>query len=115
MQGKLPVKLISPIVLKNILRNVTLTLPEGYELIVGVNSDSIHLYYDLVVIAIVANVHRVHLVFNIPLKPANRHFTRFEMITLTVRISSDIFAKYLLNFKYFGIKQSTGLRIANRN
>ena len=30
MQGKLPIKLISPIALQNILRNVTLKLPEGY-------------------------------------------------------------------------------------
>jgi hypothetical protein len=44
VQGKLPVKLISLVALQNILRNVTLTLPESYELIVGENSDSIHLY-----------------------------------------------------------------------
>jgi hypothetical protein len=48
MFGKLPVKLISPITLQNILRNVTLTLPEGYELVVGANFENIHLYYDLV-------------------------------------------------------------------
>jgi hypothetical protein len=34
MRGKLSVKRISPVALQNILRNVTLTLPESYEIIV---------------------------------------------------------------------------------
>jgi hypothetical protein len=36
----------------------------------------------------------------IPLKPANRHFTLFESITLPIRIPYDRFAQYLLDYKY---------------
>jgi hypothetical protein len=48
IQGRLPIKLVNPVALQNILRNVTLKLPEGYELIAGTSLDTIHLYYYLV-------------------------------------------------------------------
>ena len=42
IQGKLPVKLINPTTLHNILRNVSLHLTEGYELILGTQMKNIH-------------------------------------------------------------------------
>jgi hypothetical protein len=57
-------------------------------------------------VAVVANVHRIHLVLNIPLKPANRQFTLFEIITLPVRVSSDRFAQYSLDYMYFGLQHN---------
>jgi hypothetical protein len=107
MFGKLPVKLISPITLQNILRNVTLTLPEGHELVVGTNVENIHLYYDLVEVAVMADVHRIHLILNVPLKNANRNFTLFEIVaflseyclidSLNIRLNSNILEYNTIN------------------
>ena len=46
--GKLPIKLIGPLELQGILRNITLLLPEGYELVAGTSKENIHLYYDII-------------------------------------------------------------------
>jgi len=75
MHGRLSIKLVNPTVLQNILRNVMLRLPEGYELIAGTNIENIHLYYDMTAVSIVANTHCINLLLHIPLKSANRHFT----------------------------------------
>jgi hypothetical protein len=64
MSGKLLVKLI-------ILRKVTLTLPEDYE--VGANFDNICLYYDLVEVAIVAEIHLKRFILNVPLNMPIAH------------------------------------------
>ena len=44
IMGKLPVNLINPINLHNILKNVSLHLSENYELIAGARKENIHLY-----------------------------------------------------------------------
>jgi len=90
--GRLSIKLVNPTVLQSILRNVTLRLPEGYELIAGTNIENIYLYYDMTAVSIVANTHCKNLLLHIPLKSANRHFTLFKVITLPTLVSSDKFA-----------------------
>jgi len=42
ISGSLSIKLISPSSLQSILRNITLHLPEGYELIAGTTTEYIH-------------------------------------------------------------------------
>jgi len=86
MHGRLSIKLVNPTVLQNILRNVTLRLSEGYELIAGTNIENIRLCYDMTAVSIVANTHCINLLLHIPLKSANRHFTLFKVITLPTRI-----------------------------
>jgi hypothetical protein len=106
IQGKLPIKLISPLALQSILRNVTLELSEGYELIAGTSLDNIHLYYDLTRVSVVFNAHSISLVLNVPLKPANRHFTLFKIIALPIRISSDKYFQYVIDHSYLGVQHS---------
>ena len=48
LQGKLPIGLINPTTLQSILSNMSLQLPQGYELIVGTKSDKMYMYYELV-------------------------------------------------------------------
>ena len=55
--GNLPIKLIDPMTLQNILRNVTLSLPNGYELIGGTKTENIHLYYQIAKVSMIANAH----------------------------------------------------------
>jgi len=52
-------KLISPSLLQSILRNVTLHLPEGYELIAGTRPKDIHQYYQLSEVCIVSYSHYI--------------------------------------------------------
>jgi hypothetical protein len=42
--GSLSMKLLSPSSLQSILRNITLHLPEGYELIAGTRTEEIYQY-----------------------------------------------------------------------
>ena len=88
----------------NILRNVTLRLPEGFELIAGTNMENIHLYYDLTTVSVVANTHCIHLLLNVPLKSANRYFTLYKVISLPTRMSSDKFVHYSVDYSYLGLQ-----------
>jgi len=46
--GKFPVNLISPILLREILKNVTLVLPEGNELVRSIKLQCMYWYYEIV-------------------------------------------------------------------
>ena len=45
-----------------------MTLPEGLVLIVGLRSNHVYLYYDVVEAIMLADVHSFKLVLNVPLK-----------------------------------------------
>jgi len=106
MHGRLSIKLVNPTVLQSILRNVTLRLPEGFELIAGTSIENIHLYYELTTVSIVANTHCINLFLNVPLKSANRYFTLFKVISLPTRASFDKFVQYSVDYSYLGIQNS---------
>ena len=72
--GNLPIILIGPTSLQNVLRNVTLNSPNGYELIVGTRTEDIHLYYQVAKVSVVANVCYIMVIINLPLKTTAQHF-----------------------------------------
>ena len=77
LQGKLPIALINPTTLQAILRNISLKMPEGYELVVGTKTDKIYLYYELVQVSVIGEAHSIKLFINVPLRTANSlHCTR---------------------------------------
>jgi hypothetical protein len=82
LHGKLPIHFINPIVLQHILRNVTLHLPEGYELVTGTRMDNIFLYYELATVTLVGNAHGIKIIVNVPLKTAGQQFTLYKIIVL---------------------------------
>jgi hypothetical protein len=53
IRGRVPLKLISPVALQNILRKVTLKLPENIDLITSTNLNNMHLYYELTTVFVV--------------------------------------------------------------
>ena len=73
--GKLPVSLVTPVTLHSILTNISLNLPDNYELVAGTKFQDIHLYYELVKVALVGNAHGVQLVISVSLKTAAQLFT----------------------------------------
>jgi len=68
--GRLPMTLVNPLVLHNILRNVSLQLPENHELIAGTNFGNIYYYYDLIKVTVVGNTHGMKIILGVPLKSA---------------------------------------------
>jgi len=71
LQVRQPMSVVNPTTLHGILRNVSLNLPENYELILGTNQEDIHLHCELVKVAIVGTVHGIRLLMIIPLKTAD--------------------------------------------
>ena len=54
--------------LRELLRNVTLILPEDLELIVGLRPNNVYMYYGVVEAIMFADVHSFKLVLNVPLE-----------------------------------------------
>ena len=101
--GKLPVNLLNPPTLHNILRNVSLHLPEGYGLVAGTRAENVHLYYELLKVAVIGDEHCIKLILNVPLKTASRYFVLHKINSLPARISDDKFAQYSLDFLCFSL------------
>ena len=79
LQGKLPVTLIGPSVLHDIIRNVSFHLPGGYELLAGTKRQNIFLYYELITVAIFGDSHSLRLVMKIPMKTTEQLFSLHEI------------------------------------
>ena len=105
ISGSLSIKLISPSSLQSILRNITLHLPEGYELIAGTRTEDIHQYYKLFKVSIVANFHCIKLI-HIPHKSVDHSFTLYKIIILPERISPDKFGQYAIDYPYLAVQVS---------
>jgi len=77
---KLPVTLVTLITLHSILTNISLNLPDNYELVARTKFQDIHLYYELVKVAFVGNAYDVQLVISAPLKTAAQLFTLYKIL-----------------------------------
>ena len=106
LQGKLPISLINPTKLQGILRNKSLQLPEGYEFIVGTKTDKIYLYYELVQVSVIGDVHNMKLIVNVPVKTANSQFKLYKVVALPTRVSKTNSVKYCIDCFYFGLENS---------
>ena len=100
LQGKLPIALVKPTILNNILRNVTLNLPENYELVAGTFWENIHIYYDLIKVLVLGNVRGINMLMIITMKPASQHFTLQKLIVLPTRILENKFIAYDHDYDY---------------
>jgi hypothetical protein len=103
MVGRVPVNLISPVMLQEMLKNVTLILPEGYELIIGLSPNNVYLYYEVIQTAMLADTHSFKLVLNVPLKTVGRQFELYKMVVLPTRILNNTYAQYEIGKDYFAI------------
>jgi hypothetical protein len=62
---KILLNCVSPHMLCEIIKNITLCLPEDHELVAGVRSNNMYLYYE---ITEAADVHSFTHILNVPLK-----------------------------------------------
>lgn len=58
---KILLNVISPYMLCEILKNVTLCFPEGHELAAGVRSNNMYLHYEITEAMMFADVHILHI------------------------------------------------------
>jgi len=100
MLGKLPMNLINPTTLQNILSNVSLQSAGGFDIILGTKTENIHLYYEIIEVTAVANVHCIKLIINVPLKTASQLFTLYKISVLPTQISNKNFVQYSIDFPY---------------
>lgn len=88
MTGKLSMNLIPPVMLRNILKNVTSYFPDGYTLCVSLQRNNINLFYEFMDISVLADHNSVKLVMLVPLKTFERHFYLYKLITFPHKISN---------------------------
>jgi len=86
MTGKLSVNLIQPVMLRNILKNVTSYFPDSYTVYVSLQQNNINLFYEFMDISVLTEYHSVMLVMLIPLKTFERHFHLYKLITFPYKI-----------------------------
>jgi len=86
MTGKLSMNLIPPVILRNILKNVTSYFPDGYTLCVSLQQNNINLFYEFMDVAVLAGHHSIKLIMSIPLKTFQRHFYLYKLITFPFKI-----------------------------
>jgi len=106
LSGKLSMSILGPNVLHSILRNISLCLPENYELIAGSKFENIYLYYQLIKVTAVGNSHGIQLILEVPLKTESQSFTLYRIIALPTPVLNDTFAKFELEYEYFGLSRS---------
>jgi hypothetical protein len=92
--GKLPIAVLKQNVLRNVLRNISLLLPEIFELVAGIKVEHVLMYYELIKASIIGNTRGLGLILEIPKKTAGPIFTFYRMIALPIKIFNDIFAVY---------------------
>jgi hypothetical protein len=96
--GNLPMTLVNPVTLHSILKNISLRLPDGYELAAGTKFENVHLYYDCLQTAFIGDPHHIKMILSVTLKTVNRHFLLYKILYLPWRISNSTFIQYLPDF-----------------
>jgi hypothetical protein len=84
--GKVPLNLVKRNMLREMLKNVNMVLPEVYQLIRGVNPNNMFLYYEMVQVMLLADLHSFKLALYVPLKTVKRFFELYKMVVFPTRI-----------------------------
>jgi hypothetical protein len=90
LHGKLLLSLVSPSVLQRTLRDVSLHLPENYDLAAGAKLQIVLEYYQLVKVAFIGDPHSLNIVMNIPMRTAEQQFTLYKFSVLPAIVPGDI-------------------------
>jgi len=101
--GKFPPRLIQFNVLQDILRNVTLNLPQGYELVMGTQFNNMPWYVKHVKAALLADLNSYMLVLYFPFTMADRKYELFKVIAFPLRILNTTHVRFGLDTEYFAI------------
>jgi hypothetical protein len=103
MLGSVPTSLVSPSVLLNNLKNMTLQLPSGYELRAGIGNENVFLYYKLVKFSVLTDPRVIKLILTVPLKTLVQHLSLYQIVTLPELTQLNRHIQYITSFKYLGV------------
>jgi hypothetical protein len=103
MSRKVHINLISPKLVGEIVTNVTLGLPEGYELAAGTRPDSLTWYYQTLQTVLLTDAHGLLIVILIPLKDVNRHFELFKVHRFPIHLFNATYASFHIESEYMAV------------
>jgi hypothetical protein len=114
--GKIPPRLIALNNLQDILKNVTLSLPEGYELVMGTQYNNMPWYIKQVRAALLAKLHNFLLVMYFPLTVVDRKYELYRAIAFQLRVLNKTYASYKLDAEYLAVSilQQTYMLVSDR-
>jgi hypothetical protein len=85
------------------LKNVSLVLPGGYDLIISLRPNNVFMHYEMIQAVMLADLHTFKLVMFVPLKTMNVHITLYSLAVLPLRIFNNSFVQFEVERDYFGI------------
>ena len=86
MNGRVTVNLINPTILQDMLKNVALVLPEG------LSPNNVYLYYEVIQTAMLADMHSLKLVLDVPIKTVSRQYELYKTVVLPTHIFNNTYA-----------------------
>ena len=89
--------------LYDILNNVTLNLPEGYELAMGTKYHSLPWYVKHARAALLADSNNFMIIMYFPLTTVNRKYELYQMFAFPSRILNSTYASFQLDGNYLAI------------
>jgi hypothetical protein len=103
--GKIPLNLISPNMLRDMLQNVSV-LPRGYDLIVSLRTNNVFMHYEMIQAVMLADLHSLKLVMIVPLKTMNVQFTFtgwlcYQYVSLTILLFNLRLRKIILGLIFY--------------
>ena len=98
--GKIPVNLITFAHLYDVLKNVTLRLPEGYELVFGAQPGSTPWYVKYVKAAMLADLHSFYVIMYFPLTSFDRTYQLYKAVTFPTYLMNGTYVSYVLDAEY---------------
>jgi hypothetical protein len=99
VSGRIPVNLINPKLLQGITSNITLSLPEAYELAVGNRYDNMIWYYQTTRPALLTDAHGFLILMSLPLKDINRYYELYRVHVLPMHLFNNTDAKFHIETK----------------
>jgi hypothetical protein len=103
MIGKIPVNLITPRVLQNIIKNVSLSLPDDYDLVAGSEFGQMTWYYELIQVNIMTSSRGFIMILSTLLKDEHRRFETYKIHSCFSKLSKQTFVRYNIAYDYFAM------------
>ena len=101
--GRILPRIIAFSNLQDILKNVTLSLPEGYELVMGTQYNHMPWYIKHVRAALLTELHNFLLVMYFPLTMVDRKYELYRVLAFPSRILNKTYASYELDTEYLAV------------
>jgi hypothetical protein len=103
--NKLPVNIISPVMLGNILRNVSLTLPEAYALAVDPTPQGLMWFYQNVQSSLITTLHGFLVVLAVPIKDVYRQYDLYKLYSFPREVANGTFVQYNVEREFLAIQR----------